>query len=160
MSQVHVFSLKVGTSHGLWQFKLSGTHDRVMMHSLRHILDKTCQLLGHKYADRLIGTYVHMLLPLDLFLGPLPDRSEYGPAEQGWFEQNPGTDVPVKQLTRGQVTDNSSGFHLGRMPEIRTIIEEECEKALAGQQGAQQALNSAVERGNKVLRDFQKSVRT
>jgi sn-glycerol 3-phosphate transport system substrate-binding protein len=81
-------------------------------------------------------------------------------AKQGWFEQNPGTDVPVKQLTRGQVTDNSRGFHLGRMPEIRTIIEEECEKALAGQQGAQQALDSAVERGNKVLRDFQKSVRT
>jgi sn-glycerol 3-phosphate transport system substrate-binding protein len=81
-------------------------------------------------------------------------------AKQGWFEQNPGTDVPVKQLTRGQVTDNSRGFHLGRMPEIRTIIEEECEKSLAGQQSAKQALDSAVERGNKVLRDFQKSVRT
>lgn len=78
--------------------------------------------------------------------------------KQGWFEQNPGTDVPVKQLTRGQITDNSRGFHLGRMPEIRTIIEEECEKPLAGRQGAQQALDNAVERGNKVLRDFQKSV--
>ena len=80
--------------------------------------------------------------------------------KQDWFERNPGTDLPVKQLTRGEVTDNSRGFHLGRMPEIRTIIEEECEKALAGQQGAQQALDSAVERGNKVLRDFQKSVHT
>jgi sn-glycerol 3-phosphate transport system substrate-binding protein len=80
--------------------------------------------------------------------------------QQGWFDRNPGTELPVKQLTRGQVTDNSRGFHLGRMPEIRTIIEEECEKALAGQQGAQQALDNAVERGNKVLRDFQKSVHT
>jgi sn-glycerol 3-phosphate transport system substrate-binding protein len=80
--------------------------------------------------------------------------------QQGWFTQNPGTDLPVKQLTRGQVTDNSRGFHLGRMPEVRTIIEEECEKALAGQQGAKQALDNAVERGNKVLRDFQRSVRT
>ena len=44
MSQVHVFSLKVGSSHGLWQYKLRGTHDRVMMHSLCHILNKTCQL--------------------------------------------------------------------------------------------------------------------
>jgi hypothetical protein len=52
MSQVHVFSLKVGTSHGLWQFKLSGTHERVMMHSLQAILDKTCQLLGYDHADR------------------------------------------------------------------------------------------------------------
>jgi sn-glycerol 3-phosphate transport system substrate-binding protein len=80
--------------------------------------------------------------------------------KQDWFEHNPGTDLPVKQLTRGEVTDNSRGFHLGRMPEIRTIIEEECEKALAGQQGAKQALDNAVERGNKVLRDFQKSVHT
>ena len=78
--------------------------------------------------------------------------------QQHWFEQNPGTDLPIQQLTRGQVTDNSRGFHLGRMPEIRTIIEEECERALAGAQGANQALDNAVERGNKVLRDFQKSV--
>jgi sn-glycerol 3-phosphate transport system substrate-binding protein len=80
--------------------------------------------------------------------------------QQGWFEQNPGTDLPVKQLTRTPVTDNSRGFHLGRMPEIRTIIEEESEKALGGQQGAKEALDTAVARGNKVLRDFQKSVHT
>lgn len=80
--------------------------------------------------------------------------------QQGWFEQNRGTDLPIRQLTRGQVTDNSRGFHLGRMPEIRTIIEEECEKALAGHQGAQQALDTAVERGNKVLRDFERSAHT
>jgi hypothetical protein len=49
---VYVFSLKVGTSHGLWQYKLSGTHDKVMMHSLRHILDKTCQLLRVDCTDR------------------------------------------------------------------------------------------------------------
>jgi sn-glycerol 3-phosphate transport system substrate-binding protein len=80
--------------------------------------------------------------------------------QQGFFEQNPGTDLAIRQLTRGQVTDNSRGFHLGRMPEIRTIIEEECEQALAGKQGAKQALDTAVERGDKVLRDFQKSVHT
>jgi sn-glycerol 3-phosphate transport system substrate-binding protein len=80
--------------------------------------------------------------------------------QQGWFEQNPGTDLPIQQLTRGQITDNSRGFHLGRMPEIRTIIEEECEQALSGKQSAKQALDNAVERGNKVLREFQKSVHT
>lgn len=52
MAEVHVFSLKVGTSHGLWQYKLNGTHDKVMMHSLRHILNRACQLLGFDYADR------------------------------------------------------------------------------------------------------------
>ena|SRR5208283_2579782 len=52
MPEVHVFSLKVGTAHGVWQYKLSGTHDKVMMHSLRHILNKTCQLLGYDYTNR------------------------------------------------------------------------------------------------------------
>jgi sn-glycerol 3-phosphate transport system substrate-binding protein len=77
--------------------------------------------------------------------------------KQGEFANNPGADLPVRQLSRGHVTDNSRGFHLGRMPEIRTIIEEECEKALNGQQDAQAALDSAVARGNKVLRDFRRS---
>ncbi len=80
--------------------------------------------------------------------------------KQGWLEKNPGAEIPIRQLTRGHVTDNSRGFHLGRMPEIRTIIEEECEQALAGKQNAQTALDSAVARGNKVLRDFQRSVRS
>ncbi|MGA2614347.1 MAG: hypothetical protein ABSG38_12985 [Spirochaetia bacterium] len=52
MAEMHVFSLKIGSSHGLWQYKLSGTHDRVMMHSLRRILDTTCQLLDYSCADR------------------------------------------------------------------------------------------------------------
>ena len=79
---------------------------------------------------------------------------------QGWYEKNPGADLPIKQLTRGTVTENSMGLRLGRLPEIRNIIEEEMERALQGQQTAQQALNSAVERGNKVLREFERSVRT
>jgi sn-glycerol 3-phosphate transport system substrate-binding protein len=83
----------------------------------------------------------------------------YALAEQhGTFANNSGADLPVRQLSRGEVTDNSRGFHLGRMPEIRTIIEEECEKALNGEQDAQAALDSAVARGNKVLRDFQRAV--
>ena len=44
--------------------------------------------LGHKYADRLIGTYVHLLAPLDVFFSPPPDRSEFAPEEAGWFEKN------------------------------------------------------------------------
>ena len=51
-------------------------------------------------------------------------------------------------------------MRLGRLPEIRNIIQEELEKALQGGQGAQQAMDSAVARGNKVLREFEKSVKT
>ena len=52
MSKVHVFSLKVGTSHGLWQYKVAGTHERIIMHGLCDTLDRTCQLLGYDATDR------------------------------------------------------------------------------------------------------------
>jgi sn-glycerol 3-phosphate transport system substrate-binding protein len=76
---------------------------------------------------------------------------------EGFYEKNPGADVPIKQLARGHVTANSRGFRLGRMPEIRNIIYEETEKALQGQQTAQAAMDSAVARGNKVLREFERA---
>ena len=79
--------------------------------------------------------------------------------QQGYYEKNAGADLPVQQLARGTLTENSRGLRLGRLPEIRNIVYEEIEKALQGQQSAQTALDSAAERGNKVLRDFQKSVR-
>ena len=64
--------------------------------------------------------------------------------KQGYYEKNPGADLPVKQLARGTVTGNSKGLRLGRLPEIRNIIQEELEKALQGGQSAQQAMDSAV----------------
>jgi sn-glycerol 3-phosphate transport system substrate-binding protein len=79
--------------------------------------------------------------------------------KQGYYDKNPGADIAVKQLVRGDVTANSKGLRLGRLPEIRNIIQEELEKALQGGQNAQQAMDSAVSRGNKVLRDFEKSAK-
>jgi len=80
--------------------------------------------------------------------------------QQGFYEKNPGTEIPIQQLRRGQVTENSKGFRLGRMPEIRNIEYEEVEKALQGQQNAQQALDNAVARGNRVLREFERANRS
>ena len=65
--------------------------------------------------------------------------------KQGFYDKNPGADLPVKQLTRGTVTSNSKGLRLGRLVEIRNIIYEEMEKAFQGGQTAQQAMDSAVE---------------
>ncbi len=76
---------------------------------------------------------------------------------EGFYDKNPGADIPIQQLTRGTVTENSRGFRLGRMPEIRNIVYEEVEKALQGQQPAQAALDSVVTRGNRVLREFEKA---
>jgi sn-glycerol 3-phosphate transport system substrate-binding protein len=78
---------------------------------------------------------------------------------QGYYEKVVGTDIPILQLRRGTLTANSRGFRLGRMAELRNIIQEEMEKALQGQQSAQAALDLATSRGNRVLRDFEKSAR-
>ncbi len=65
----------------------------------------------------------------------------------------------MEQLARCQITENTKGLRLGRLPEIRNIIQEELEKALQGGQSAQQALDVAVVRGNKVLKEFAKSAK-
>ena len=79
--------------------------------------------------------------------------------KQGFYEKNVGADLPAQQLTRGSVTPNSKGLRLGRLVEIRNNLYEEVEKAFQGGQSAKDALDNAVTRGNKVLRDFQKSIK-
>ncbi len=75
----------------------------------------------------------------------------------GYYQQNPGADLPIKQMTRTIPTKNSKGLRLGNMPEIRVVIQEEIEKAFQGQQTAKQALDNAVRRGNEILRRFEKT---
>jgi sn-glycerol 3-phosphate transport system substrate-binding protein len=58
--------------------------------------------------------------------------------KQGFYDKAVGADTAIKQLARGSVTDNSRGLRLGRLAEIRNIVYEEVEKALQGQQSAQQ----------------------
>jgi sn-glycerol 3-phosphate transport system substrate-binding protein len=76
----------------------------------------------------------------------------------GYYEKQRGADIPIKQLARGTVTANSRGLRLGRLSEIRNILYEETEKALQGQQSAKEALDNGARRGDRVLREFQKSV--
>jgi sn-glycerol 3-phosphate transport system substrate-binding protein len=77
----------------------------------------------------------------------------------GFYRDNPGRDLPLRQLTRTEPTVNSRGLRLGNMPEIRNIIQEEVENALQGRQTAQQALDNAVRRGNAVLAAFERAHR-
>jgi sn-glycerol 3-phosphate transport system substrate-binding protein len=78
---------------------------------------------------------------------------------EGFYAANPGKDVPYLQMVLNEPTENSRGLRLGNMPEIRDIIYEEIELAFQGQKSAQAALDSAVERGNVVLRNFERTYR-
>jgi sn-glycerol 3-phosphate transport system substrate-binding protein len=79
----------------------------------------------------------------------------------GFYNQNPGADIPIQQLLRGggQMTGNTRGIRLGGFVEIRTIMQEEMERALQGQQTAQAAMDNSVQRGNVVLRNFERANR-
>jgi sn-glycerol 3-phosphate transport system substrate-binding protein len=77
--------------------------------------------------------------------------------KSGYYEKNPGADVAYLQMTRTEPTENSKGLRLGNMIEIRNIIQEELEKAFHGQQDGKQALDNAVQRGNAVLRAFERA---
>jgi sn-glycerol 3-phosphate transport system substrate-binding protein len=76
---------------------------------------------------------------------------------QGFYDRNPGTAISIEQITLKPPTDNSRGVRLGSFALIRVVIDEELEQAFAGKKSAQQALDSAVERGNRLLRQFERA---
>jgi sn-glycerol 3-phosphate transport system substrate-binding protein len=76
---------------------------------------------------------------------------------QGFYDRNPGTAISIEQITLKPPTDNSRGLRLGSFVLIRDVIEDELEQAFAGKKSAQGALDAAVERGNKLLRQFERA---
>ncbi len=75
--------------------------------------------------------------------------------EQGYYEENPGTDTAIRQLSLNEPTANSKGLRFGNFVQIRDVINEELEAAWAGDKTAREALDTAVERGNELLRRFE-----
>jgi sn-glycerol 3-phosphate transport system substrate-binding protein len=78
--------------------------------------------------------------------------------ESGFYEKNPGTEIPVKQLD-ATTTENSRGIRLGFLPQIRDIEEGEMESIFAGKENAEQGLANMNKRGNELLERFEKSVK-
>ncbi|MFP4125282.1 MAG: sn-glycerol-3-phosphate ABC transporter substrate-binding protein UgpB [Alphaproteobacteria bacterium] len=74
---------------------------------------------------------------------------------QGFYEENPGTDTSIRQMTLNEPTANSKGLRFGNFVQIRDIINEELEAVWAGDKSADAALDAAVNRGNELLRQFE-----
>jgi sn-glycerol 3-phosphate transport system substrate-binding protein len=73
----------------------------------------------------------------------------------GFYDKNPGADMPVKQLTYKPPTPNSKGLRFGNFVQGREVIEEELEAVFSGRKEAKAALDDAVKRGNDLLRRFE-----
>ncbi len=89
--------------------------------------------------------------------GYLPITADAGDVTRaaGFYEQNPGTDIAVIQMTAKEPTANSKGLRLGSFDQIRGIIDEELEAIWSGEKTAQEAMDSAKERGDALLRRFE-----
>jgi len=75
----------------------------------------------------------------------------------GFYEKSPILEVPLKELTNKEPTENSRGLRFGGMVQMRDVWAEEIEGALAGKQTAKQALDNAVSKGNEMLRKFERT---
>ena len=76
---------------------------------------------------------------------------------RGFYESNPGTAISIEQITLKPPTENSKGLRLGSFVLIRDVIDDELEQAFSAKKSAQAAMDSAVERGNRLLRQFQRA---
>jgi sn-glycerol 3-phosphate transport system substrate-binding protein len=79
--------------------------------------------------------------------------------KSGFYDKDPGLELPVKQINLKPPTENSRGLRFGNLVQIRDIWAEELEGAFAGKQPAKQALDNAVSRGNAVLRQFERTAK-
>jgi sn-glycerol 3-phosphate transport system substrate-binding protein len=77
--------------------------------------------------------------------------------QSGFYETNPILEVPLKELNNKTPTENSRGLRFGGMVQMRDVWSEEIEAALAGKKSAKEALDTAVSRGNQMLRQFERT---
>jgi sn-glycerol 3-phosphate transport system substrate-binding protein len=92
--------------------------------------------------------------------GYLPiTKAAYAKAkEQGFYKEQPYLETPLLELTNKEPGENSRGLRLGNMVQLRDLWSEEIELALAGKKTAKEALDTAVQRGNAMLRQFERTV--
>jgi len=76
--------------------------------------------------------------------------------KSGFYDKNPGTNVSVEQMIV-KTTKNSKGARLGSFVQVRDVIQEELEAALAGKKTAQEAIDTSTKRGNELIARFAKA---
>jgi len=80
-------------------------------------------------------------------------------AKKGFYKDNPGHEIAIKQLLLNNPTRESRGIRLGEFQQIRTILEEELESVWDGKVPPKLALDRAAERGDLLLRKFERENR-
>ncbi len=75
--------------------------------------------------------------------------------DKGLYKEDPRFEVAIQSLFLKPPTPTTRGIRLGNFTQIRKVVDEELELVWAGKKTPQQGLDSAVERGNQLLRRFE-----
>jgi sn-glycerol 3-phosphate transport system substrate-binding protein len=85
---------------------------------------------------------------------PITQASYEFSKARGFFDANPGAEIPIQQITLNAPTENSKGLRFGNYVQIRDVIDEEFQAMLGGSKTPEAALASLVERGNALIQQF------
>ena len=81
-------------------------------------------------------------------------------AQAGFYKTHPAHEIAIRQLLLNAPTRESRGIRLGEFAAIRAIIEEELETVWEGRVAPKLALDRAAERGDALLRKFERENRS
>ncbi|MDB2617133.1 sn-glycerol-3-phosphate ABC transporter substrate-binding protein UgpB [Candidatus Pelagibacter bacterium] len=109
------------------------------------------------FINFLSGTDIQSKWHQDTGYLPITIAASEKTAADGFYNANPGTDIAGNQMMAKAPTENSKGLRLGSFDQIRGIIDEELEAIWTGSKSAQVAMDSAVKRGDALLRRFEKA---
>ena len=88
---------------------------------------------------------------------PITTNAYYLTKGQGVYQEKPGMETALKQMTLNKPTQNSRGLRFGNFVQMRAIMYDTLEAIFSGDKTAQQGLDEAVDKGNKLLRKFEKA---
>jgi sn-glycerol 3-phosphate transport system substrate-binding protein len=93
------------------------------------------------------------------FTGYLPITTDayYLTKGQGVYDEKPGMETALKQMTLNEPTANSRGLRFGNFVQMRDIMYDTLEAIFSDKMTAQQGLDDAAEKGNNLLRKFEKA---
>ena len=74
--------------------------------------------------------------------------------EGSFYKENPEQWTAMSQLLNAKPTPNSRGLRLGNYVQVREAIELELENIFNGKKTVKEGLDTAVSRGNAILRQF------
>jgi sn-glycerol 3-phosphate transport system substrate-binding protein len=87
---------------------------------------------------------------------PLTTAAYQRAKAEGYYNERPTQEIAILQLSRGTPTANSVGFRFGNFTQTMFAQRQEVEAVFTGKKSPQQAMDDAVQRGNEILRQYEK----